>query len=356
MPDSQPSLDALVEKVAERPDAMMALARHMDRARALDLVTRALELAPDDAALRALGRRIISAPVPGWHFVIVRDAVRNTAYEEALKRAVTRDSKVLEVGAGSGLLALMAARAGAREVITCEADPAIAAAAKEAIAHNGYSDRIRVVAKHSSALDVAADLGGPADVLVSEIVSNDLLGESVLPVMQDVVPRLLKPGAAVIPARGCVRVALAHDAKWAGGRMGTVAGFDLSAFNRFAPPRREIGVADTRLTLRSEPADLFRFDFASGGPYAAEAARIALQSAGGVVSGVVQWLALDLDEMAVYENRPGAGSGSCWAAVFHAFERPMDTLPGEIIDVGVHHDQHSVWVWAEMRPPPHHTR
>ncbi len=356
MPDNHPGLNALVEKVAGRPDAMMALAQHMDRAQALGLVTRALELAPDDAALRALGRRIISASVPGWHFVILRDAVRNTAYEEALKRVITRDSKVLEVGAGSGLLALMAARAGAREVITCEADPAIAAAAKEAIAHNGYADRIRVVAKHSSALDVATDLGGPADVLVSEIVSNDLLGESVLPVVQDVVPRLLKPGAAIIPARGCVRIALAHDAKWSGGRVGAVAGFDLSAFNRLAPPRREIAVTDTRLTLRSEPTDLFRFDFASGGPYAAGAARVPLQSVGGVVSGIAQWLALDLDGRGGYENRPGAGSGSCWAAVFHAFEHPIDTVAGETIQVGARHDQHSVWMWPETRPPRAHTR
>jgi uncharacterized protein YjbJ (UPF0337 family) len=45
----------------------------------------------------------------------------------------------------------------------------------EIIAANGYSSRIRVVPKHSARLDVAEDIGGRADILVSEIVSNDLL-------------------------------------------------------------------------------------------------------------------------------------------------------------------------------------
>jgi type II protein arginine methyltransferase len=324
---------------------MVALAPHLAPDVAIDTIQRALALAPEDAALRAAARRVLGRMAPAWHFLIVADRPRNDAYEAALRRIVSPGCKVLEIGAGTGLLSMMAARAGAGEVIACEADPAIAAAAREIVARNGLADRVRIVAKHSSELDLQQDLGGPADVLVSEIVSNNLLGEAVLPTLEDVVPRLLRPGAAVIPARGRVRVALAHDARWARGRMGTVSGFDLSEFNRFARAERDIVVGEARLALRSAAADLFAFDFASGGPYAAAATSLDLASFGGPVNGIAQWIALDLDPHTTYENRPSPGTRSCWAAVFHPFDRERDTRGGEMLTMHGRHDRQAPWVW-----------
>src|SRR5690606_26300170 len=126
----------------------------------------------------------------------------------------------------------------------------------EIVRRNGFGGRVRVLNKHSSALDVDADLGGPADVLVSEIVSNDLLGEGALPVMEEVLrSRLLKPGARIVPLRGRVRIALACDDDWEIERMGQAAGFDVSPFNRLAAPHRPIWVGAPRLTLRSDGCD-----------------------------------------------------------------------------------------------------
>jgi type II protein arginine methyltransferase len=343
---ADPAIEALLAAAEGRPDAMLALAPQLDPARALATIERALALAPDDPALRARGRRLLSRLAPSWHFVIVRDRRRNAAYEAALRRAVTPGDRVLDIGTGSGLLAMMAARAGAREVIACEANPAIAETAREIIAHNGFADRVRIVAKHSTALDALADLGGRADVVVSEIVSNDLIGEAVLPTLEDAVRRLIKPGAAVIPARGRIRAALGHDAGWAGGRMDAAEGLDLSPFNRFAPALRETGVGDARLTLRSEAADLFDFDFAAGGPYPSADARLSLRSQGGTVNCIAQWLALDLDAATTYENPPH-GEASCWAVVIHPLETELATEAGEPVVVGARHDRRSVWLWVE---------
>lgn len=68
----------------------------------------------------------LSAGIPKCHFRIVRDGVRNPAYDDALPRAVKPALRVLDIGAGTGLVAMMAARAGARDVVTCEMNPAIA--------------------------------------------------------------------------------------------------------------------------------------------------------------------------------------------------------------------------------------
>ncbi len=88
----------------------------------------------------------INRTVPQWHFSLVQDHARNAAYDAALRRAVTPTSRVLEIGTGTGLLAMMAARAGAAAVVTCEVVPAIAEKATDIVAHNGYGDRVRVVA------------------------------------------------------------------------------------------------------------------------------------------------------------------------------------------------------------------
>ncbi|WP_052216269.1 50S ribosomal protein L11 methyltransferase [Sphingomonas sp. ERG5] len=328
---------------------MIALARQFrgvdETARAIDLATQALALAPGDGEVRALAADLLSDGVPRWHFFIVRDRLRNDAYEAALRRAIVPGCKVLEIGTGTGLLAMMAARAGAH-VVTCEVDMAVAAAARDVIAVNGLSDRIRVVNKHSTAL-VLADLDGPADILVSEIVSNDMLSEGVLPAHEDVIPRLLKPGATIIPARGQIRVALAEDSGSRRSQVDTASGFDLTAFNRLARPYREVPVASEHLALRSAPTDLFDFDFTTGGPWPDRRSTVALGSTGGTVNGIVQWIALEMDDQGRYENRPATGTPSCWGAIFWPFEHPVDTIAGQIINIAARHEKDRVRVWRD---------
>jgi hypothetical protein len=253
---------------------------------------------------------------------------------------------VLEIGTGSGLLAMMAARAGAGTVVTCEANPAVAAAARDVIAANGLADRIRVIGAHSTTLD-AADIGGAADILVSEIVSNDMVSQGVLPAHEHAVAHLLKPGAAVIPARGRVRVALAeHRGRGVAG-LHESCGFDLSAFNRLAQPWRHVAIESPQLSLRSDPADLFDFDFASGGPWPASRAGLALASTGGTVNGIAQWIALDMDDAEVHENLPASGARSCWACVFWPFAESVATSPGETVAIASRHEKDRVRLWRK---------
>lgn len=348
--DGTPGLDALRLQAEGNAEAMLALARLLgangDRATALDLSTRARTLAAGNGEVGAIAAEIMSADVPRWHFDIVRDGLRNEAYAAALERAVFPGCKVLEIGTGTGLLAMMAARAGAGEVITCESNGAIAAIAREIVARNGYSDRVRVVTKHSSELDVDRDLGGPADILVSEIVSNDLLGEGTVPVLEHAIKHLVKPDARIIPTRGQVRVALAHDEEWEDERMAEVAGFDLTPFNRLAAPYREIHVGSSRLILRSDATDLFSFDFTSGGPFLASQAEAVVVADGRRVTGIAQWIALDMDEEGRYENRPEPGSHSSWWAVFYPFDQPLDTTPGQTVKICGRQDRRAVRIWV----------
>jgi predicted RNA methylase len=150
--------------------------------------------------VRSLVSETLSVDVPSWLFWMLKDVVRNAAYEAALKLAVRPNTRVLEIGMGSGILAMMAARAGVKHVYTCEVEPVIAQAARDVIALNRLADRITVFTGHSSMLS-AAELGGPVEVVVSEIVSSDLLKEGVLPSLNDATRRLVTPGGVVIPRR-----------------------------------------------------------------------------------------------------------------------------------------------------------
>jgi predicted nicotinamide N-methyase len=355
MAEFKDKIAALESRVQGNPAAMLLLARMLrddgQKEKALAMCRTALSLAPNDAQLAAQAKALVNGTVPQWHFSIVRDEARNAAYDAALRRAAKPDSRVLEIGAGTGLLAMMAARAGAAEVITCEMAPAVAEKAAEIVALNGYADRVRVVAKHSDQLDAEADMGGRADILVSEIVSNNLLGEFVLPAHERAVRDLLKPGARVIPARGAVRVALAHNARENLNGLTNVGGFDLSAFTTLAQPVRQIRVGHERLSLRSEAADLFVFDFASARYCAPARASLVCRSAGGKVNGIAQWIALELDEITHYENRPTPGATSCWAVLFYPFTQPLDTIAGQEFRIFGSHDRRSLTIWAAAESP-----
>jgi protein arginine N-methyltransferase 7 len=144
-----------------------------------------------------------------FHYAMVNDHPRNEFYRQSLKAVVSADTHVLEIGTGSGLLAMIAAQCGAKMVTAVEANHHMAALARRIIAANGLSERVRVINKLSTDL-VAADLAphGPADVLLSEILGTLMLGESALEYNADARDRecspravrlVLRPACAALP-------------------------------------------------------------------------------------------------------------------------------------------------------------
>lgn len=138
---------------------------------------------------------------------MLNDAPRNAAFAAALAVA-SPGRRVLDVGTGTGLLALLASAAGAACVTACDVFPPMAACAAANAQRNGCGERVRVALKRSDELQVGTDMAERAEVLVFEVLDSELLGEGVLPTLRDAKTRLLTPGAAVIPARATVRAAL----------------------------------------------------------------------------------------------------------------------------------------------------
>ena len=115
-----------------------------------------------------------------FHYAMINDLPRNQFYYDALAACVTPESIVVEIGTGSGLLAMIACKVGAKHVTAIEANRHLADIARMNISKNGMADRITVLNALSSDV-MAADLPyGKADVLVSEILGTLLLGKKFL--------------------------------------------------------------------------------------------------------------------------------------------------------------------------------
>eukprot|EP00941_MAST-03F_sp_MAST-3F-sp1_P002758 g2758.t1 len=148
--------------------------------------------------------------VNDFHFAMMNDEQRNQFYWDSLKRVVSSDSIVVEIGTGSGLLAIMCAKLGAKHVSAIEANNSLATLARANIKKNKVEDKITVINKMSTDVQ-AKDLPfGKADILVSEILGTLLLSESALEYTEDARKRLLKPNAHIIPYAGAQMITLVN--------------------------------------------------------------------------------------------------------------------------------------------------
>ena len=139
------------------------------------------------------------APTSGWadpveHARMLHDERRTGDFLAALAAAVRPDDVVLDIGTGSGVLALAAARAGARCVYAIEASD-IAEVAARVFAVNGVQGQVTLFSGWSRLVE----LPERADLLVAEVVGNEPLEEEILETVLDARQRLLKPGARMIP-------------------------------------------------------------------------------------------------------------------------------------------------------------
>jgi type II protein arginine methyltransferase len=300
---------------------------------AFALAQAAVDLAPEDMQVRDLVRYGLAAGVSPWHVRMLNDGSRNLCYARALERAVRPGMQVLEIGSGAGLLALIAARAGAR-VFTCEVDPIVAEAARRIAARNGLAERITIIPKSSRDLRIGEDLPGPADLLVSELFDDTLFGENIVPTLQDA-KRLLKPGAPVVPRSSELRCALVeHPLGPLERPLDRVEGFDLSPFNLLAPARK-LRVGRKTAILRSEPVAALAMDYEAS-PFGPALETLGLRSLGGRVDGFAQWMRIDFGGGIVLENNPFERSGSHWAAPLYPFPRPIETEAGDVVEMKAH--------------------
>ena len=148
------------------------------------------------------------------HAGMLHDHERHLKYNLALKEAILENDKcdaiqVLDIGTGTGILSMMAAKiSDTVKVTACEMFSPIANLAGDIVKDNAYQDKIDIVNKASTSLEIPRDMFRKADILVTEILDSELIGEGVIPTINDAHKRLLSANARIIPAAAEVHVQL----------------------------------------------------------------------------------------------------------------------------------------------------
>ena len=131
-----------------------------------------------------------------YHRMLTADHVRNAAFHAALKSVIRPgETEVADIGAGTGLLGLMAARLGAKSVFLYETAE-VGGLAYEILKKNRAKNCL-LLPCHSTEMEDPPKV----DVVVSETLGNYPLEEDMIAMMRDARKRHLRSGGIVIPRR-----------------------------------------------------------------------------------------------------------------------------------------------------------
>jgi protein arginine N-methyltransferase 1 len=130
-----------------------------------------------------------------YHRTLIADRVRNYALYAALKAHIRPgETTVADIGAGTGLIGLLASRLGAREVFLYERDTVAGVA--EAVLKRNRARNCHLIPFASTEVDDPPRV----DLVVSETLGNYALEEDIITTLNDARRRFLKPGGVIVPA------------------------------------------------------------------------------------------------------------------------------------------------------------
>ena len=304
----------------------------------------------------------LDATVVQLHTRMLNDQPRTRRFLDAIAEVVKPGDVVVDLGTGTGILAMAAARAGARKVYAIEAGP-VGPVARKLFAANGVADRIELVEGYSTDID----LPERADVLVTETFGNSPLSEEVLEIVVDARQRLLKPDARVVP--GSVRVF---------GTPLTVPAEELSR-NLFTPDRLErwrewydmdfspLGRVDRNALLThwldrgrvadwhplAPAAELVEIDLTDlAGAKIHGTANVPVGETG-VLSGMAIHFDLRLSPSVSHSTDPWqSAADNHWLVPIYFFVEPMDLRRGDVLQVAYSYDPADKEEWIDVRLAP----
>jgi len=257
--------------------------------------------------------------VLAYHQTLLGDARRNRAFRRALAARVRPGASVLDLGAGTGVWAVVAARLGAQHVVAVEREavlvPVIEALARE----SGVAGRVEVLQADARRVRLPRAF----DVIVSEMVGNEAFEEGLVPVLARARERFLRRGGALVPEQ----VALAAAPVAAPVALGLTPRFlpssSVASLAAHVPrnlrPSEVVPLAPARELLRVDLRDA-----RAGEPLPLANARFRVAD-GRSVGGLAVWVTIDLAPGVRLSTR----EGTHWLPTLLPVE-PLPAGPGRL--------------------------
>jgi protein arginine N-methyltransferase 7 len=181
--------------------------------------------------------------------------------------------------------------------------------AKKCIEHNGFSDRIRVIDKRSTELDLENDLQGDRiNVIVAEVFDTELIGEGALRTFSEACKHLTidTDNLRIIPARATIYIQLVESSELQ--NFHTLKNLSDQTHRINIPDECrhlagntifDLNINEMKDDLRplSKPIPVFNFDFKSIDHFSEEKILENIQcDYDGRIDAFIMWWNLDMDE------------------------------------------------------------
>ncbi|KAL0481919.1 protein arginine N-methyltransferase [Acrasis kona] len=142
------------------------------------------------------------------HELMLKDKPRTLAYMEAIQKNqhLFKDKIIMDVGAGTGILSIFAAKSGAKRVFAVEASN-IAHTARKIISDNGLSDVITVLDERVEDIQELPFGVRQVDVIISEWMGFYLLHESMLNSVLFARDKWMSPNGTMFPSHANIYAA-----------------------------------------------------------------------------------------------------------------------------------------------------
>ena len=143
---------------------------------------------------------IFASQIPSilqYHQLMLADGVRNKLLYEAIMQHITPETNFLDIGAGTGVWAILAAKLGAKRVVAVEIVECLIPIIFKHAQENGVAHKIEII--HGNSDDVK--IRGKFDLIVSELFGGDALGEATINSFISLRNRFLAPNGALIPQK-----------------------------------------------------------------------------------------------------------------------------------------------------------
>ena len=277
---------------------------------------------------------------------MIADSPRMNAYAQALRQAVQPGSVVLDIGTGTGIMALLACQLGARRVYAIEPDDIIQVA-REIAAANGCADRIEFLQN----LSAQVSLPERADVVISDLRSVLPLFALHLPSIVDARRRFLAPGGTLIPLRDTLWAAVVeapeiysqHTAPWDGHRYG----LNMEAARRMATNAwQKARMKPQQLLVQPQCWATLDYTVLEGPDASAQITWTAARP--GIGHGFIVWFDALLTEGVCLSNAPGAPE-VIYGSAFFPWSTPVAIASGDSVSLTLQAHlvgKDYVWSWA----------
>ena len=264
---------------------------------------------------------------PDIHNRMLGDRIRTEAFARALSTTVREGDVVADVGCGTGILSLLACRAGASHVYAIDRSETIAQA-REIAEANGFSDRITFLSEDANTVELPQKVDG----IVSEWLGNGGLEEGMLDPVLSVRDRWLKPGGWMIPKSVTLFAApveCERAYKWVDYFTNDVYGFDYRPMRRRAANQPYVENF-SKAELLAPPIALTTMHIANISSPEMDCKASFKISRDADLHGMAGWFTSEIGSGVPMSTAPGEPR-THWYHVFYPMEQAMLVAKGETI-------------------------